>query len=215
MADVRPFRGLRYAQNKVDVGLALAPPYDVIDAATQQALYDRSPHNVIRLEYPQQQAEPTVSLFGDWLDAGILRQDEAPSFYLHEQRFSVMGEERSRFGLIAAVRLARPEERLILPHEHTTPKPVLDRLNVLRVLQCNVSPIFGLFRDPQGDVRTLMREAMSSPTRSTPGRDCAPRSGWPTGIGGHSGVCTFSTPRPAPMNPGRPRCSRPSPRAGV
>ena len=46
MADIRAFRGLRY-----DLGRAgplsdlVAPPYDVIDAALQEALYDRSAYN--------------------------------------------------------------------------------------------------------------------------------------------------------------------------
>jgi uncharacterized protein (DUF1015 family) len=143
----------------VNVGEALAPPYDVIDAATQRALYEKSPYNVIRLEYPEQAAEPSVALMREWLNLGVLGQDPSASFYVHEQRFSVMGQDRSRFGLIAAVRLHRTEERIILPHEHTTPKPVEDRLNVLRVLQCNVSPIFGLFHDFDGDIASLERRS--------------------------------------------------------
>ena len=50
MADIRAFRAFRYDLGRVgrcrDV---IAPPYDVIDPALQQALYDRSSYNVIRL----------------------------------------------------------------------------------------------------------------------------------------------------------------------
>ena len=50
MAVVSPFRAFRYDATRVG-GLrdVIAPPYDVISAAEQAALYDRSPHNVVRL----------------------------------------------------------------------------------------------------------------------------------------------------------------------
>jgi len=169
VADVRPFRGLRYGLDQVDLGNALAPPYDVIDAPAQQALHARSPFNVIRLEYPFEEGEASTSQRRDaltlleWLAHGVLRRDPVPAFYLHEQRFSLLGEERSRLGLIAAVRLHAPEERVILPHEHTTPKPVEDRLSALRAIQTNVSPIFGLFRDRNGEAASAARAATQAP----------------------------------------------------
>ena len=50
MADIRAFRAYRYDLGRVGaLGDVIAPPYDVIDPALQQALYDRSPYNVIRL----------------------------------------------------------------------------------------------------------------------------------------------------------------------
>ena len=50
MVAIHPFRGLRYNLQKVsDLSTVIAPPYDVIDAEAQEQLYQRSPHNVIRL----------------------------------------------------------------------------------------------------------------------------------------------------------------------
>ena len=50
MAEVQAFRAFRYDLGRVGtLSDVIAPPYDVIDAALQQALYDRSPYNVIRL----------------------------------------------------------------------------------------------------------------------------------------------------------------------
>ena len=55
MADIRAFRGFRYDMGKVgSLSDVVAPPYDVIDAALQQTLYDLSPYNVIRLELNQE-----------------------------------------------------------------------------------------------------------------------------------------------------------------
>ncbi len=54
MPVIQAFRGLRY--NLAQVGSlseCIAPPYDVIDAELQQQLYDLSPYNFIRLEYPK------------------------------------------------------------------------------------------------------------------------------------------------------------------
>ena len=51
MAKIVPFHGTAYDASVVgDVTQVVAPPYDIIDAAGQQALYDRHPHNIIRLE---------------------------------------------------------------------------------------------------------------------------------------------------------------------
>ena len=51
MADVRGFRGFRYDLGRVgSLSDVVAPPYDVIDKALQQKLYDQSEHNAIRLE---------------------------------------------------------------------------------------------------------------------------------------------------------------------
>ncbi|HEY8172123.1 MAG TPA: DUF1015 family protein, partial [Dehalococcoidia bacterium] len=55
MADARPFRGLRYNPMFANIANTIAPPYDVISEAEQRALYERSPHNVVRIEYGEQQ----------------------------------------------------------------------------------------------------------------------------------------------------------------
>ncbi len=49
MVDVRPFRGLRYSCPAKDLGIRLAPPYDVIDDEEQEALLRKHPHNMVRL----------------------------------------------------------------------------------------------------------------------------------------------------------------------
>ena len=50
MAAVSPFAGLRYDPARVGAMAAVvAPPYDVISPAEQDALYARSPFNAVRL----------------------------------------------------------------------------------------------------------------------------------------------------------------------
>src|SRR4029077_15433441 len=51
MADVVPFHGLRFDESKAGpLSDLISPPYDVISDAQREALYARSPFNVVRLE---------------------------------------------------------------------------------------------------------------------------------------------------------------------
>ena len=53
MADVRPFRALRYGSS-LDLSPIVCPPFDTISAEQQRALYARSPHNAVRTELSEQ-----------------------------------------------------------------------------------------------------------------------------------------------------------------
>src|SRR5438309_1253683 len=54
MADVRGFRGLRYAVSRVgDLSRVVCPPYDVISPAEAAELRAASPYNAIHLELPE------------------------------------------------------------------------------------------------------------------------------------------------------------------
>jgi len=143
MAVVSPFAGLRFAG--FPLADVIAPPYDVILPDEQAQLYARSPYNVIRLELgrePDRYAEAQRS-YQSWRQAGVLQQD-APSFYLYEQRF----QNRVRRGLFARVKLEPWSAGVVLPHEETLTKPKADRLELLRAVKANVSPVFALYEDP-------------------------------------------------------------------
>ena len=60
MPDIRPFRGVRYDMARVGaLSDVVAPPYDVIDPALQDRLYQASPYNVIRLELNREEPGDT------------------------------------------------------------------------------------------------------------------------------------------------------------
>src|SRR5437773_7275503 len=106
MADIRAFRAYRYDLGRVGaLSDVIAPPYDVIDAGLQQALYDRSPYNVIRLILNKEEPSDTETnnrytrAFGclrDWLTEGVLAQDSARSLYVYHQDFEVEGRIYTR-----------------------------------------------------------------------------------------------------------------------
>src|SRR5438270_5948543 len=97
MADIRAFRAFRYDLGRVGaLGDVVAPPYDVIDPSLQQALYDRSPYNVIRLILNKE--EPTDSdgdnrysraarCLREWQADDVLVQDSARALYVYHQDF--------------------------------------------------------------------------------------------------------------------------------
>jgi uncharacterized protein (DUF1015 family) len=175
MVEVRPFRGIRYNPRLIPrLGDVLSPPYDVISPEEQLALHTRSPYNVIRLEWGLAQAGAhdagdvylrAAQYLEAWLREGVLMREERPAFYLHEHVFSLQGAQRRRLGLWAAVRLHAWEEHIVRPHEETTPRPVDDRLRLLRATRTNISPVFGLYKDERGALAALLhRAARERPT---------------------------------------------------
>ena len=159
MADVRPFRGLRFDPSAIDPSLAIAPPYDVISPAEQRALYHRSPHNIVRIEYGEQSDGDSASNnrytraardLEDWRRDGVLTRDAAPAFYAYEQEYTWEGRRFRRQHYFAAVRLEEWDKGIIKPHEHTLSGPKADRLDLLRATSTQVSPVYCLYRAKQG-----------------------------------------------------------------
>ena len=50
MADVRPFRALRFTPKAGELRELTCPPYDIIDESQRLSYLKRNPHNIIRLE---------------------------------------------------------------------------------------------------------------------------------------------------------------------
>ena len=59
-----------------------------------------------------------------WQSDGVLLRDEAPAYYIYEQRFNVQGAISTRRCLFASLCLHPPEDGLVRPHEATMPGPV-------------------------------------------------------------------------------------------
>ena len=173
MADVRPFRGLRYAPGVVgDVGQAICPPYDVIDPAHQAALYGRSPYNAVRLELGAAEPgdEETTNVYTraaetlrTWQESRALDRAAKPTFYLMDEEYEARGALRRRRVLLAAVRLEEFDGGAVLPHEFTRPGPKEDRLRLMQACAANLSPLMALYRDSGGVVSLLDAQAQARP----------------------------------------------------
>lgn len=167
MAEILPFRGIRYDPARVCLDDVVAPPYDVLSPSDAAALRARSPYNVVHVDAPALGASEPGDPYGlaaerlrAWRAAGVLRRDAEPSLYLVDQRYrGPDGFERLRRGLIARLRLADFAERVVLPHEATHAGPKVDRLSLMRAARTTTSQIFLLFPDDDGAVAETLGAA--------------------------------------------------------
>ena len=171
MPTVLPFRGLRYDPKHVGaLSQVIAPPHDAIDAALQTALYERHPANAVRLEANRMEPGDDARTNGQsraarflrvWREQGVLMQEPAAAIYVCHQAFELEGRPLVRRGVLARVRLERFGTGNIHPHEVTSPGTRSDRLTLLRACRANVSPVFGLYPDPEGDVQAILDAAVA------------------------------------------------------
>src|SRR6202035_2087746 len=153
--DIRAFRAFRYDLGRVGaLSDVVAPPYDVIDPVLQQALYERSPYNVVRLILNKDEPNDNdhnnrytraAACLRDMQLERILLQDSARALYAYEQQFDVEGPWDTTRGFLARGRLEPFGDGKIYAHEETMPGPKADRLKLFRATAMNLSPIFGLY----------------------------------------------------------------------
>lgn len=169
MAELIPFKGIRYNTQKVRIGEVITEPYDRIPPQLQEKYYQKSPYNIVRIilgkevdpEHSEKDKYKRANLYlDDWLQKGILLKDIQAGFYLYEQKFSLDGMPKKRIGLIARVRLEEFDSRKVLPHEKTFPKHKIDRLNLLRATHTNTEQIFLLYTDDNRRVSKILEAAL-------------------------------------------------------
>jgi uncharacterized protein (DUF1015 family) len=165
MAEIRAFRGVRYnPERHGNLGSVIAPPYDVVSPEMQERLQDAHRHNVIRLELPQAEEgrdpyQNAAHLYQEWLTSAVLLREATPALYPYAQTYRLpSGEERTRAGVLALLRLHEYEEGVVLPHEQTLPKAKEDRFRLLSTAHAQFSPIFGVYDPGDTDVRAWLDE---------------------------------------------------------
>ena len=98
-----------------------------------------------------------------WLSAGILVQDRRPAMYPYTQSYDYNGRTFHRRGFICLVKLEPFGAGHIVPHEKTYAGPIEDRLKLMSATGMQLSPIFGLFSDPRGEVNKLLYQNAGRP----------------------------------------------------
>lgn len=163
MPEVSPFTAIRFDPSRFggDLSDVLAPPYDVLDHADKDALLAKSDHNIVAIDLPHippksagpvESYEQAARRLADRLDDGTLLRDGQPALYLYHQRFEHAGKPYTRRMFIARVRLVPLSEGSILPHEQTFGGPKEDRLALMKATKCQLSPIFGMYGDPEDHI---------------------------------------------------------------
>jgi len=163
MATIKPFTGIRYNQQKVELEKVIAPPYDVISPDEQNAFYEISPYNVIRLILGREEDRYSSAAehLKKWLADNILVRDDKPALYMLAQSFiDNEGKTVNRKGFIGACELVELDKGVVLPHEKTLSKPKADRFNLMKATNANFSQIFGLYGDSDRQIDDVTENVM-------------------------------------------------------
>jgi uncharacterized protein (DUF1015 family) len=173
MAEIIPFRGLLYNVTKVSVEEVLAPPYDIITPEWQESLYNKSPYNIVRVDFGKEEPGDNETenkytrakrCLDAWIKKGVLVRSRKPSFYAYEITYSFHDVRRRFLGFLCLVKLEDLEKGRIYPHECTHAKPKLDRLDLLKACEANTSPIFSLYKSPANEISGILsRTTLTKP----------------------------------------------------
>lgn len=182
MAEIRPFRALRYNPSHIsDMLDVVTPPYDVIDEDLQDALYKKHPKNFVRLDLtrveegadPQSKYAKANETLNAWRDEGVMVRDAEPALYVYHQTFQNEGQSVLRKGFITTVRVHDYADKVVLPHERTLRGPKIDRLDLMKATNTQMSQIFLLYNDPNLSVDN----ALDAQCKGTPDVDVTTEDG--------------------------------------
>jgi uncharacterized protein (DUF1015 family) len=172
MAEILPFRALRYDLQRVSAAQVVTQPYDKITPAMQEHYYAASPYNLVRIILGRREPDnnPANSVYSraaaygrEWRAQGILRQDSAPSVYAYSQTFTApSGKSFERRGFIALGRIEDYSAKVVYRHEQTLAKPKADRLDLLRATRVHYEQLFLLYED-SGEIDSLLT-SQTAPT---------------------------------------------------
>jgi uncharacterized protein (DUF1015 family) len=168
MARIYPFRAWRYNPSAVRLEDVVTQPYDKISPAMQQAYYQRSPYNLVRIilglpelfddEHGENVYTRAARDFRAWREQDVLVQEKSPCIFAYAQRFKVPGTQivKERRGFIALGKLHDYAEKVVFRHEQTLSKPKSDRLNLLKATHAHFGQIFMLYSDPAGSIEKVL-----------------------------------------------------------
>lgn len=175
MARIYPFRALRYNPAMVRLQDVVTQPYDKISPAMQQAYYQRSPYNLVRIilglpelfdgDGARDVYRRAARDFDSWRRDGILAQESEACIFAYSQTFTIpgSGDRCERKGFIALGELYDYAANVVFRHEQTLSSPKTDRLNLLRATRAHFGQIFMLYSDPGLSAEKLLFQTSAAP----------------------------------------------------
>lgn len=175
MADIRPFRAIRYNTEKVKLADVLTQPYDKITPAMQEKYYAASPYNLIPVEKgksfpadgpPDNVYTRAAKSVEEWLAQQVLVKDAQPGVYIYTQEFMVPGTQtkKTRQGFIALGRVEDYDAKVVFRHERTLSAPKADRIELLRQTRLQTGQLFMLYHDRERKIERWIDEATRAKT---------------------------------------------------
>ncbi len=161
MANIAPFRSLRFTAGAGDIDELCCPPYDIISDEQRRMFLAGNEKNIIRLELPREGENP-YAVAGEtlkcWLESGVLKQDDTPSLYIYQEEFVAHGKPYTLRGFTCTVELQPFSAGVVLPHEETLSKAKQDRFDLMCATGCNFSQIYSLYDDPDRTVDAILNK---------------------------------------------------------
>ena len=160
-----------------DLSTKVAPPYDVLDQDSKNALVQRDPHNIVVVDLPHlppktvgpdETYEQAGRTFRQWIEQGVLKQLDQPAVFVYQQTYTLEdGRTFERRGVWSNVAIqpfgpGPGGSGGIFPHEQTFGAPKEDRLKLMHATRAQLSPIFGLFSDPEDNFGPLLNKHIQS-----------------------------------------------------
>lgn len=150
LAELKPFKAIRYTEKAGKIEELTCPPYDIISEEERKEFLKTNENNVIRLELPRDGEDvykTAGELFSKWIKDGVLAKDETEGIYIYEEQFEYDNKEYSLKGLIARVKLEEFSKGVVLPHENTLSKAKEDRFKLMSACHTNFSLVYSLYFD--------------------------------------------------------------------
>ncbi|MCI0469667.1 MAG: DUF1015 domain-containing protein [Nitrospirae bacterium] len=157
MAKIIPFQGILYNAERFSGDEVAAPPYDIITPAYKEVLYNKSPYNVVRIDFGREEEGDSEGsnkytrardYLEGWFAEGALVRDDKPALYAYEVDYQIYGKRKRLRGILALVKIEELGKG-VYPHEETHSKPKTDRLNLMKTCRANTSPIYSLYHSPE------------------------------------------------------------------
>jgi uncharacterized protein (DUF1015 family) len=171
MAEIRPFRALRYDTSRVRLEDVVTQPYDKISPAMQRGYYERHAANFVRFELPVADAHADVyqgarEFLGQLRRDGLVRLEDRPALYVYEQEFDHPTQPQTRLrrqALIGLGRLHEYDDGVVFRHEQTLTGPKKDREELLKTARTQSGLLFLLYDDRKSTVASMLSEIVQRP----------------------------------------------------
>ncbi|MBO4427338.1 MAG: DUF1015 domain-containing protein [Bacteroidales bacterium] len=167
MVQVKPFAALRPPKNIVTE--VAAPPYDVLNSQEAKAMAGEK--SLLHITKPEIDFDPilqdhdpevydrAVENFRKWKDAGWLKRDPKPCYYVYAQTMA----GRTQYGLVLCAHADDYAKGIIKKHELTRRDKEDDRMIHVRIQNANIEPVFFAYKDNAALNEIVARVASGEP----------------------------------------------------
>ncbi len=169
MSLIRPFPALRPAENRA--AEVIAPPYDVLFTAEARVRAQGRPYSFLHISKPEidlpedtdpyapEVYEKAAQNLEAMIAAGVLKQDEAPRYYVYRIKMGA----HVQTGIVAAASVADYDTNRIRRHEFTRPDKEDDRVRQIEATNAQTGPVLLAYRDTPEVDAILAKTARGTP----------------------------------------------------